>query len=52
LAKEYVPELKPMFTAQKIPPELVWVAEVESSFEATLLKREGAKLEQLSAPPD
>ena len=32
-AKEYVPQLKPIFTAQKIPPELVWVAEVESSFD-------------------
>jgi membrane-bound lytic murein transglycosylase D len=32
-AKEYVPELKPIFTAQKVPPELVWVAEVESSFD-------------------
>ena len=32
-AKEYVPELKPIFTAQKIPPELVWVAEVESDFD-------------------
>src|SRR5208283_5940232 len=33
LANEYVPELKPVFTAQKIPPELVWVAEVESGFD-------------------
>jgi membrane-bound lytic murein transglycosylase D len=32
-AKEFVPQLKPIFTAQKIPPELVWVAEVESSFD-------------------
>ena len=32
-AKEYVPELKPIFAAQKVPPELVWVAEVESSFD-------------------
>jgi membrane-bound lytic murein transglycosylase D len=32
-AKEYVPQLKPIFVAQKIPPELVWVAEVESSFD-------------------
>jgi hypothetical protein len=32
-AKEYVPQLKPIFAAQKIPPELVWVAEVESSFD-------------------
>src|ERR1035441_1907870 len=32
-AKEYVPELKPVFAAQKIPPELVWVAEMESPFD-------------------
>lgn len=32
-AKEYVPQLKPIFAAQKTPPELVWVAEVESSFD-------------------
>ncbi len=32
-AKEYVPQLKPIFAAQKIPPELVWMAEVESSFD-------------------
>ena len=32
-AKEFVPQLKPIFAAQKIPPELVWVAEVESSFD-------------------
>ena len=33
LAKQYVPELKPIFVAQQIPPELVWVADVESSFD-------------------
>jgi membrane-bound lytic murein transglycosylase D len=32
-AKEYVPELKAIFIAQSVPPELVWVAEVESSFD-------------------
>jgi membrane-bound lytic murein transglycosylase D len=32
LAQDYVPRLKPIFAAEKIPPELVWVAEVESSF--------------------
>ena len=42
LAKEYVPELKPVFTAQKIPPELVWVAEVESSFDRRALSPSGA----------
>jgi membrane-bound lytic murein transglycosylase D len=42
LGKEYVPELKPIFTAQKIPPELVWVAEVESSFDRRALSPAGA----------
>jgi membrane-bound lytic murein transglycosylase D len=32
-AKEYVPQLRPIFAAQKVPTELVWVAEVESSFD-------------------
>jgi membrane-bound lytic murein transglycosylase D len=31
-AKEQVPRLKPLFEAQKIPGELVWIAEVESGF--------------------
>ena len=41
-ANEYVPELKPIFTAQKIPPELVWVAEVESAFDRRALSPAGA----------
>jgi membrane-bound lytic murein transglycosylase D len=41
-AKEYVPELKPIFTAQKVPPELVWVAEVESSFDRRAQSPAGA----------
>jgi membrane-bound lytic murein transglycosylase D len=41
-AKEYVPELKPVFAAQKIPPELVWVAEVESSFDRRAKSPAGA----------
>ena len=41
-AKEYVPELKPLFAAQKVPPELVWVAEVESSFDRRALSPAGA----------
>jgi membrane-bound lytic murein transglycosylase D len=32
-AKEVVPQLKPIFLAQGVPPELVWVAGVESSFD-------------------
>jgi membrane-bound lytic murein transglycosylase D len=42
LAKEYVPELKPIFTAQKVPPDLVWVAEVESAFDRRALSPSGA----------
>jgi len=41
-AKEYVPELKPVFAAQNVPPELVWVAEVESSFDRQALSPAGA----------
>jgi peptidoglycan lytic transglycosylase D len=41
-AKEYVPELKPIFTAQKVPPDLVWVAEVESAFDRRALSPSGA----------
>lgn len=32
-AKAYVNELKPVFAAKNVPPQLVWVAEVESSFD-------------------
>ena len=42
LAKEYVPELKPIFAAQKVPPDLVWVAEVESGFDRRALSPAGA----------
>lgn len=31
-ASNYVTRLKPIFAAEKVPPELVWIAEVESSF--------------------
>ncbi len=31
-ASNYVTQLKPIFAAEKVPPELVWLAEVESSF--------------------
>jgi membrane-bound lytic murein transglycosylase D len=41
-AKEYVPRLKPIFAAQKIPPELVWMAEVESSFDRRATSPAGA----------
>jgi membrane-bound lytic murein transglycosylase D len=42
LASEYVPGLKAIFTAQKVPPELVWVAEVESGFDRRALSPAGA----------
>ena len=31
-AEAYIPKLKKIFTDERTPPELVWVAEVESSF--------------------
>jgi len=31
-ASDLVPKLKPIFTAEKVPAQLVWVAEVESGF--------------------
>jgi len=33
LAQTHVPRLKEIFAAEKMPPELVWLAEVESSFD-------------------
>ncbi|HEU5397255.1 MAG TPA: transglycosylase SLT domain-containing protein [Verrucomicrobiae bacterium] len=41
-AKEYVPELKRLFAAENIPPELVWMAEVESSFDRSAESPVGA----------
>jgi membrane-bound lytic murein transglycosylase D len=41
-AKLYVPRLKPIFAAQKVPPELVWIAEVESSFDRRARSPAGA----------
>lgn len=32
-AKPYVDRLKPIFAEEKVPPELIWIAEVESSFD-------------------
>jgi peptidoglycan lytic transglycosylase D len=32
-AKPYVTRLKPVFVEENVPPELVWIAEVESSFD-------------------
>jgi membrane-bound lytic murein transglycosylase D len=41
-AKRYVSRLKPVFTAGKVPPELVWIAEVESSFDPRARSPAGA----------
>jgi membrane-bound lytic murein transglycosylase D len=41
-ATNYLTRLKPVFTAQKVPPELFWVAEVESSFDAGARSPAGA----------
>jgi len=42
LARDCVPRLKEIFTAEKLPPELVWVAEVESSFDPAARSPSGA----------
>jgi membrane-bound lytic murein transglycosylase D len=41
-ARAYVPRLKPLFAAQKVPAELVWIAEVESSFDPRARSPAGA----------
>lgn len=41
-AEAYVQRLKPVFAAQKLPPQLVWLAEVESSFDPTAVSPSGA----------
>jgi membrane-bound lytic murein transglycosylase D len=42
LAQTYVPRLKQIFVTEKTPSELVWVAEVESSFDPTARSPAGA----------
>jgi membrane-bound lytic murein transglycosylase D len=41
-ARAYIPQLKPVFARQKVPPELVWIAEVESSFNPAARSPAGA----------
>ena len=41
-ANQYVKQLKRDFTAQKVPPELIWLAEVESSFDRRARSPAGA----------
>jgi membrane-bound lytic murein transglycosylase D len=42
LAKTYVPQLKPIFASERVPPALVWVAGVESSFDSRARSPAGA----------
>jgi membrane-bound lytic murein transglycosylase D len=42
LAENYVPRLKQIFAAEKLPPQLVWMAEVESSFNPVARSPAGA----------
>jgi len=42
LAQNYVPRLKQIFSAERTPPELVWLDEVESSFDPKALSPAGA----------
>jgi membrane-bound lytic murein transglycosylase D len=41
-ATEVVPELKPIFVSEQVPAELVWLAEVESGFDADVESPAGA----------
>jgi membrane-bound lytic murein transglycosylase D len=42
-ANPYVSRLKPIFAEQGVPPELAWIAEVESSFDPRACSPVGAK---------
>jgi len=42
LADKYAARLKEIFAAEKLPPELIWVAEVESSFDPSARSPAGA----------
>lgn len=41
-AEKYVPRLKPIFAKEQVPTELVWLAEVESSFDPSARSPAGA----------
>ena len=41
-AKPYVAKLKTIFSSEHVPPELVWIAEVESSFDPRVRSPAGA----------
>lgn len=42
-ARQLIPQLKAVFTSEGIPPELVWVAEVESRFDPDAASSAGAR---------
>ncbi len=42
-AKTYLPILKPIFAAEKVPEQLVWLAEIESSFNPKASSPAGAE---------
>jgi membrane-bound lytic murein transglycosylase D len=42
-ARKFVPQLKPIFTAKGVPGDLVWLAEVESSFNPNAKSPVGAR---------
>jgi peptidoglycan lytic transglycosylase D len=41
-AKPFIARLKPIFAEQQVPPDLVWIAEVESDFDARARSPAGA----------
>lgn len=41
-AKPYISKLKPIFASQNVPSQLVWIAEVESSFDPQAMSPAGA----------
>jgi membrane-bound lytic murein transglycosylase D len=41
-AEKFVPQLKAIFNEEKVPAELIWIAEVESGFDATARSPAGA----------
>ncbi len=41
-AKQYLPKVKPVFAAERVPVELAWLAEVESSFDPKAKSPAGA----------
>ena len=43
MAQTYVPQLKPIFFAKKVPAQMVWVAEIESAFNPNARSPAGAE---------